>query len=1353
MKFEGLHSHADLIGRRIWLSWDYSLAPLETPGDVPDVTLRRKQRDFGFPPLEPNDPYLIFDSAAFPPAPVPGVQIVTDMADEETFEEGLRIERQTVSVAAVTDNVPLEVQRHVRSVYYDTTNVAVRVRTEVLDAFELEAYTPSYYELDDGSALNPETIKQYRSIAVAGDVHRLNRWLWQTLPDIYRAHDTQLLPPSAHVPGVPETTRTGGQLRRFIDMFGMGFDMLRNSAQSLSGLRNLDETPPDLLKLLGHTIGWAPSTQIPLPQQRNEIHTATRLFDVLGTVQSLRALVTHQTGWRSQIAELAQNISRSNQPTERSIYVRTERQGVPPGEWQAAEDTTDIFAFPSAGATGAGNLPATLLSASIEPFSLRTGMELTLSIDGRIPVRIRFGPDDFARIEAATASEVAAVINRVFDDVIANDQAGAVRLETVLVGPNASLNVNSSRHSLLALSDIPIGTVAPLMQASGHLRVFYRQHFDLGLPHQIVSSTQRSGVRGLFQKSWGHGFWRDELALPSWSEETIDINATTLPDDRMWIFWTTEDGKLSYGIGRGRTPDPATLTSLRAEPFTLAPGTQISFLSSGIPLVFTVNAPDYAVVAAATALEVANAINAQLAPLLLAQARPDGTLRLNTSNVGDGVTLSIDLSSSTAARSLGFGVRELRGEGRWDAQIDWEDAASGLPVWNPVSTPTATADPLGGVLAAWAEHQHGLWQIRQAHWSERITLATAAGVAQQTSNGLWTVWNTLDGLASDSVRAVVADATGSLWFATDNGLGRRRTDGTFTQFTVIDGLASNDIRALTVLPTGSVACGTPAGLSEIDVNDNITTTIATPDGLPSSDVRALFASGTGELWVATANGVGRRDAFATRWRRWGTAHGLPAQPLTAIASAPGNRVSAASPAGVSILEGESWQLFTTDQGLPSNNVRDLTFSADGTLLAATSAGLGRLHNNRWTALTTTNGLPVNDLLSVAEAADGRILIGSSSGLVVSDTQSGNWSLLGLAQGLPSTTIMGIHANWSAPRILANSAGGNREPHLALEAGGETWLIWSQRENPASSRYDNWALRLRRYDPVTTAWGTEQVLTVAPPSGSADRTPWAQPAPGGGFRIFFATNRAGGHRLAWFNADATGIAGAPQLMPTETEESSNPAALTGPTGETWLFHRADTPVTQAQITPISPPGSANRSSLRLPDTAALSHRAGSHTPILAHTARHALRRRFGDYLNYTPENPNQTEDERPASPHFYTRRSIALYMRQAPFGKSVTQVEIARLLQLLNKLKPINLRLILIIAPDPTTELLYPPGADIGESWSDNVPLVETLSGLSDATTVTIPGLTVLLSNELESRSANFLDLETLLRRTWFPDLL
>ena len=130
-------------------------------------------------------------------------------------------------------------------------------------------------------------------------------------------------------------------------------------------------------------------------------------------------------------------------------------------------------------------------------------------------------------------------------------------------------------------------------------------------------------------------------------------------------------------------------------------------------------------------------------------------------------------------------------------------------------------------------------------------------------------------------------------------------------------------------------------------------------------------------------------------------------------------------------------------------------------------------------------------------------------------------------------------------------------------------------------------------------------------------------------------------------------------------------------------------------------SPNPSAL-VPGAATIRQQAGSVTPHMSHAARHGLRGRFGDPQTYTEMEPDRVFED-PAQPvPFYTKRTIAVYMRQSPFGKSVTQEEIGRLMQLINRFKPMNLRVALIIAPDSTVEYVYPPDADIQESWIDNV---------------------------------------------------
>ncbi|HEX8573138.1 MAG TPA: hypothetical protein VF759_10355 [Allosphingosinicella sp.] len=1372
MRLERFTAAPDIVGSRIWLSWEYGFGSLETPGDAPDVLIRRKTRDFAFPPLVPGDPYLVYDSAAFPPAPVPGVLQVIDLPGEERIEDGMRVVTESISVARVTAGQPLEFQRHSRSVFYGSDGAPVRMRDCLLDAGGLKALEAYYYELDDGSAPGPEALPRYRGVAAPGGTYGINAQLYAMLPENLKTHDTRPLPPSANFPGIPETRPFGGQLRRFVDMFGMGVDSLRSSAEGLRNLRDPQAVQARFLPPLGDMIGWESSNIVTVPQQRNELQTATRLFDVVGTIPAMAALVTHQTGWRAQVAEFAQHVARSNLPARRNLFIRSEQGGA----WRGAEDAASVFAFPPGVATGAGAFPAVLTSAAVEPFALRSGMELTLTVDEDVPARVRFGPDDFADLSAATAAEVAAVIAAAFDSIEAGVSGGAVVLRTVATGPEATLAVEVTETSLMALNDSPDGPVTGLADGAGRLRIVYEQRLDPTRDERSAFDPARDDLggplrrrdlpgelrpidrsrRSILVKSWAYGAWRGDQPLPAWAGEAASPTAALLGDGRTAVAWIdgerSESARLRLALGADRAPRPASIVGRRAGPFLLAAGTQITFRGHFGTQVFTVQAGDYLNVAAATAAEVAAAITAQCAPLA-ANAAIGQAVRVSTDDAGDEAHLWIDLAASTAARALGFGERRLSGRGEWDSSIDWEGPLAGPMAWGPVADPALAVDPEGGARLFWAEHRSGLWRLRQAHWSERLTLVTATGASQQTAGGAWTTWRMADGLPSDDVRAVAADARGAMWFATAAGLAERRPDGTFTTFTTGDGLSSDDLRDLALLDDGSLWTATPAGISVRDPAGAISVIAAAPNGLADDDVVAVAADGLGNAWAATAAGVSRRGAGG-RWRSWTSADGLPAGAARRIAAGPASQAALATAAGVAIFDGSRWQSFGTADGLPSADSRGVAWSPDGRLFAATAAGLAIWDGRRWQRRGVADGLPADDLRSVAALPDGRLALGTVSGIVVGMpfAPPGAWIDSTVGDGLAGPIVVGVHGGWSAAVTLASGGGGNREPRAIVDATDRTWLFWSRRSQIAATQRESWTLQLRRYDPANGAWSVQQAITAAPVGGAADREPAPEPD-GAGFRLFFSSDRSGSKGLWTVAVDGAGVAAAPALLAAGAAENSRPAPVRAPGGGTWLIHRSDAPVALAQVAMVAEPGAALRPSERVPEARALALNAGARTPVMAHSARNLGRRRWGDYFAYTPEYPDLIDAEAPAGTHVYTRRTIGLYLRQSPIGAPITSEAVARLRQLVLRFLPVNLRVALIVAPDPNIEFVYTPGADIEEGWADDIPFVDALDGLSDAFAAAMPDVEVLIANELDSLSYEAANLATLRRRTWFPDLV
>lgn len=83
-------------------------------------------------------------------------------------------------------------------------------------------------------------------------------------------------------------------------------------------------------------------------------------------------------------------------------------------------------------------------------YAIAPGSELRLSVDGGVWQTATFMADDFDDPDAATADEIAAVLNRV-DHLAARADGDAVVLETTTVGTNASVEIDPSSTAAGAL--------------------------------------------------------------------------------------------------------------------------------------------------------------------------------------------------------------------------------------------------------------------------------------------------------------------------------------------------------------------------------------------------------------------------------------------------------------------------------------------------------------------------------------------------------------------------------------------------------------------------------------------------------------------------------------------------------------------------------------------------------------------------------------------------------------------------------------------------------------------------------------------------------------------------------------
>jgi phage tail-like protein len=310
VKVGGFRANADIVGRRVKISWDVQLENGEGLGAASALALRRKQRDFEFPARAANDPFLVYDSTAFPPANANVVEI--DLG--EAIEQDVRTVTTAESVSGDVAGVAVEVLRRTRTVRFDANRNPTGYREEILDingrAEGLDPGTTYYYELV-GDALPTEDPDAFRGAATPTEVHRTGRMLYDLLPEIIRRHDVTKAP-AWDTGAVPEATVGNGQLRRFVDLFGAGFDHLRSRADGLRDVHAVDTVDYRMLPHMAAWLGWDLSYDKPIPIQRHEVKYAAQLYRITGTVPGSMIWVKRLTGWDARVKEFWRNVFFTN---------------------------------------------------------------------------------------------------------------------------------------------------------------------------------------------------------------------------------------------------------------------------------------------------------------------------------------------------------------------------------------------------------------------------------------------------------------------------------------------------------------------------------------------------------------------------------------------------------------------------------------------------------------------------------------------------------------------------------------------------------------------------------------------------------------------------------------------------------------------------------------------------------------------------------------------------------------------------------------------------------------------------------------------------------------------------------
>lgn len=260
--------------------------------------------------------------------------------------------------------------------------------------------------------------------------------------------------------------------------------------------------------------------------------------------------------------------------------------------------------------------------------------------------------------------------------------------------------------------------------------------------------------------------------------------------------------------------------------------------------------------------------------------------------------------------------------------------------------------------------------------------------ASKLVGSTWTTYTTSQGLGSNTVKGIIEDHLGNIWFATTGGV-TKYTGSTWTTYDTGDGLPVNDVKCVFEDISNNIWVGTGGGGVAKD-NGSSWTTYDDGDGLAQNFVQAITQDQGGDMWFATADGVSRFNGTST-WTTYTSSNGLVSngnEVISGCCDPDGNVWFGSKPGfgiggGVSMYNGSSWTTWqSAPGGLANNQVMGIASDAKSRMWFATYVnGVSFLKNlSSWSTYGTPHGLVSNTLQCVDVAPDGYVWVGSTGGV-------------------------------------------------------------------------------------------------------------------------------------------------------------------------------------------------------------------------------------------------------------------------------------------------------------------------------------------------------------------------------------
>lgn len=295
--------------------------------------------------------------------------------------------------------------------------------------------------------------------------------------------------------------------------------------------------------------------------------------------------------------------------------------------------------------------------------------------------------------------------------------------------------------------------------------------------------------------------------------------------------------------------------------------------------------------------------------------------------------------------------------------------------------------------------------------------------------------DTTHGLPNDHVLDIFADREGSLWVGTHGGLVQLRST-LFTTYTEADGLPANYIRALHQLRDGTLLVGGLGGLSQYQ--NHHFSPIATVPELHNKSILSINSDEFDRIYVGTFTDGLYVLENQELLKRLGKADGMVSNEIRAILPLSKYELLIGTVSGLHRIDFSQDQLqlqtFTTDDGLPHDYVASLYRDSLGTIWLGTLTGLAQfeLDSNTITPYQFAAENDAQYIFSIYEDAS-HLWLGTDRGLMAREQNTGEWTVISRANGLPFDNYFGITRDNNGNIWGGNSRGVLRLPQRQVDA--------------------------------------------------------------------------------------------------------------------------------------------------------------------------------------------------------------------------------------------------------------------------------------------------------------------------------